>query len=198
MNTQEINKLAMKAKTDKFAFEDLFLELQPNFKKFISSFRSKKNLLGYDFDLQEFESILGISLLDTVAKFDETMGNFTTLFQIFSEKKMLSNVSKNLRLKRFDSEKPTISLDQLVESNSTDCLGGEADEDKTAEKLIHEFITTSSYGKIISVLMSSNNSKVKNQLFTEMFGKYEATERKKVQIARQKLKAYLTLNGVLI
>lgn len=195
LRTVTINELAFKAQKDELAFNELFTLLQPSFKKVIDSYFAQNNLTGFTFDRADYESITGQALWEAVKSYDITRGDIFSRFVIFAKRRMKEVTDYNLAGKRFDKSKQSLSFDELFESEEFDLEAPEDEHDSTYS-LIEKFIGSDKDGKVIEILVSTEDNKLRNTLFTKLFGQYGATERKKVQRVRERLAEYLSSNGV--
>lgn len=194
--TEMINELAMKASKDSNAFNELFLAVEPQFEKIVNSYLIKNNLYGFNFDHADYISATGQAMWECVEGYDSKKGDFMPRVAIFARNRMKEISDYNLAGKRFNKNKATLSFEELFESEEFDL---EATDNSTdTEKMIYEFIKTDKDSQIIEILMATSDTKLRNSAFTKLFGQYGATERKKVQRARERLQAHLTSNGVLI
>ncbi|GAB6153687.1 hypothetical protein JCM17380_24370 [Desulfosporosinus burensis] len=212
-NTEMINGLAMNASKDGGAFNELFLAVEPQFQKIVDSYLIKNNLTGFNFDQADYISATGQAMWECVAGYDSAKGNFMPRVAIFAFKRMKEVTDYNLAGKRFNKAQSAVSYDQLFgmeefainfKFDNEDYLSASnpdievTDESNETEQLINEFIKHDKDGEVIEILLSTNDTKLRNSRFVKLFGQYGATERKKVQRARERLQTHLTSNGVLI
>jgi hypothetical protein len=192
-----INQLAVSAIADKTAFTDLYQAVEPQFKGMFNSYLIKNNLTGFNFDSADYISAIGQSLWESIVGYDSTKGDLMPRLVLYARRRMKDITDFNLAGKRFDKSKQVVSYELLFESEEFDLEDKEAGFGDTAS-LVSNFIKADKDGNIISVLTSTGDNKLRNEAFTNLFGKYEATERKRVQRVKQRLQAHLTSNGVCI
>lgn len=195
--TEMINQLAYEATVDVTAFTALFTTIQPQFKSIIDSYLIRNNLTGFNFDKADYESAIGQAMWESLKGYDIKKGDFMRRLVLFSRKRMSDITDYNLAAKRYDKTKQSVSFDQLFEAEEFDLEDTNSGANDTA-KLISDFIATDKDGLVVKILTSTSDSKLRREAFITYFGKYEATERKRVQRVRERLLAHLTSNGVFI
>ncbi|MCW6094604.1 hypothetical protein LAV60_15640 [Clostridium sporogenes] len=198
MNKNEmINQLAMEVITGERTFTELYNMVEPQFNQIVDSYLIRNNLTGFTFDKADYISATGQALWECLTGYDSSKGDFMPRLTTFARKRMKEITDYNLASKRFDKSKQVVSYEQLFESEELD-LEDENSEINDTQKIINDFIKTDKYGQVVRILASTKDQKLRNKSFTEYFGQYTATERKKVQRVRERLLAHLTQNGVFI
>lgn len=192
-----INQMAIESTTGGSAFIDLYNMIEPQFKSIVDGYLTKNNLLGFNFDKADYLSAIGQALWECIGGYDSSKGDFMPRLVLFARKRMKEITDYNLASKRFDKSKQAVSYESLYESEEFD-LKYDSTEINDTQKLIADFIKMDKEGKVIEILLATSDSKLRNNAFTKLFGKYTATERKKVQRVRERLTAHLTSNGVFI
>lgn len=189
--------MAMESTTGGNAFTELYNIIEPQFKSIVDSYLTKNNLIGFNFDRADYVSALGQALWECIGGYDSSKGDFMPRLVLFARKRMKEITDYNLASKRFDKNKQAVSYESLFESEEFD-LKDDSAEISDTQKLINDFIKTDKEGTVIEILLQVTDTKLRNSAFTKYFGKYTATERKKVQRVRERLTAHLTSNGVFI
>lgn len=192
-----INQLAHEATIEVTGFTALFTTIQPQFKRIIESYLIRNNLTGFNFPVADYESAVGQALWESLKGYDIEKGDFMPRLVLFARKRMKDTTDYNLAAKRFDKSKQALSYEELFEAEEFDLEDVNAEMNDTA-KLISDFISRDKDGMVIRILTSTSDSKLRKVAFITHFGKYEATERKRVQRVRQRLQEYLTSYGVFI
>lgn len=193
----EINQLAVKAVKDSVAFTELYNTIEDQFKGIVENYLFRNNLAGFNFDTADYLSAVGQAMWECLEGYDIEKGDFMPRLVMFARKRMKEITDYNLASKRFDKTKQAISFEQLFESEefqieaTNDCFND-------TYKIILDFIKADKEGTVIEILLSTSDSKLRNAAFRKLFGKYTATERKKVQRTRERLVAHLTQYCVFI
>lgn len=197
MKNEMINQLAQESKTEESAFTTLYTSIEPQFNNMVYGYFRKHNLGNFNFEVADYISAIGLAMFEAIKDYDSTKGDFMPRLAIFAQNKMKDVNNYNLASKRFDKTKQVISFDQLFEAEEFDIEDESAQVTDTA-KLVSAFVNSDKDGEIIKILTSTSDNKVRKELFIAQFGKYEATERKKVQRVRARLQDYLNNSGVFI
>ena len=195
--TTVINQLAQESKTEGTAFTTLYTTVEPQFKSIVGKYLMRNNLTGFNFETADYISAVGQAMWEAIKDYDMTKGDFMPRAVSFANKRMKDTTDFNLASKRFDKSKQVISFDLLFEAEEFDLEDKDAQIDETA-KLVSEFVSTDKDGMVIKILTSTSDSKLRKVAFIQHFGKYEATERKRVQRTRERLQAHLKNSGVFI
>ncbi|OAA90889.1 hypothetical protein [Clostridium ljungdahlii] len=205
----KIDEMVLKLKGEEMSkierewlFTDLYVAVQPEFSKIIRRYFTKKNLLGFTFDVTDYESRFAQIIQDAITDFDKNKGTFMALLCAYADIQFKDITRYNLAQKRFDMKQRACSFDELFEGNGVDIEDlGQANllECDTALSIIKEFIKTDKEGQIISILASCGNKNDRKEMLKDYFnGKYGATERKKVQRVRERLAKNLLSSGIFL
>lgn len=197
MNNLTINQLAQEAKTEGTAFTELYNMVSKEFKNIVGRYLVRNNLLGFDFARADYESSVGQAFWEAIKDYDITKGAFMPRATVFANKRMKEVTDYNLASKRFSKSKQVVSFDLLFEAEEFDLEDKDSQINDTA-KLVSEFVNSDKDGMIIKILTSTADNKVRKEAFINYFGKYEATERKRVQRVRARLQEHLNNSGVFI
>ncbi|MPM50117.1 hypothetical protein SDC9_96852 [bioreactor metagenome] len=195
--SEMFNKLAMAVLNGEESFSELYKKAEPEFTIIIENYLMRNNLFGFTFDISDYMSATGQALWESLEGYDSNKGDFMPRFVLFARMRMKEVTDYNLASKRFDKSKQSVSYEQLFEAEEFDLEDVNAEFSDT-KNLLKEFIQKDKDGKVIEILLSTTNRKLRHSAFTKLFGKYEATERKKVQRAKERLQVHLTSNGVFI
>lgn len=178
-------------------FEKLYVELSPMFGHIINGYMMKANLTGFNFDMNDYISILGQSVVESVQGYSILKGDYIARLRAFSYKRFKNVTQYNLAEKRFDKKKQVYSFDELPEN--AEFAVEDLTVDKETPQLISQFIKGDKEGEVIRLLcMNIGSSKRKQALESYFGGEYNSAARKKVQRVRERLAKHLALNGISI
>lgn len=192
-----INQLAQEAKTEETSFTSLYNLVESQFKSIADKYLIRNNLTGFNFEVADYISAIGQAMWEAIKDYDSTKGDFMPRAVAFANKRMKDTTDYNLASKRYDKSKQVISFDLLFEAEEFDLEDKDAQINETA-KLVSEFVANDKDGMVIRILTSTSDTKLRKSAFIQYFGKYEATERKRVQRVRERLQAHLKTSGVFI
>lgn len=196
-NYKLVNELAMRVQEDKTVFNELYLLVEPEFKLIVEDYMVRMNLVGFNFDRADYVSIVGQAFWESLDGYDSEKGNFMNRLVLFARKRMKEVTDYNLRKRRFDKSRQTVSYEELFESEEFDIETGDVEINET-QKIINNFIKSDKEGKVVEILLATSDNKLRNKAFTQLFGQYGATERKKVQRVKERLEAQLLKNGIYV
>jgi len=189
-----INQLAVKAQEGgEMEFNELYKAIEPNFNKILKNYFFQNNLNNFTFDNADYLSAIGQAIWEALEGFDINRGDFMARVITFAKKQMKCVTDFNLAQKRFDKTKLPYSFEELYEKSEYDLI---EPENTDVEMLVNQFIQQDKEGKVIDILWSVKGSKARNKALSDFYGKYESTERKKVQRVRDRLKNFLAQNCI--
>jgi hypothetical protein len=203
LNHKLLDELAMDSRQNEASFDRLYNELKSYFNLWVDNEQINMKVRHKGFDRAEYLSACSLAVWDATKGYDIEKGNFYARAEFFAKRKMKNVTVYNLRQKRFNADCNTVSLDDLTEDDEVN----NADYSRTViengmvalgatESLIRKFMEDDKDHEIIDILLTKSGQAEKNEAFTVLFGQYGATERKRVQRARERLKKFLTSNGV--
>lgn len=179
-------------------FEKLYAEVSPMFDSIIRAYMVSKNLTGFSFDMSDYISILGQSLIESIKGYSMYKGDFMGRLRCFANKRFKNVTQYNLAEKRFDKKRQAYSYEELPESAEF-AIEDEITNDSETPQLIGEFIKQDKEGEVIKLLYMYPGAIARRQALENYFGgEYNSAARKRVQRVRERLAKYLSLNGVSI
>lgn len=196
-NDALVNHLAMVAGKDTAAFNELYTLISPEFAVTVNDYLRMNNLSDFNFDKTDYISMAGQALWESLINYDSSKGDFMGRFNLFAKRRFKEVTDHNLAVKRFNKSKQVISYEELQETSNIDIEDENARPD-TANRAVKEFIKIDKDGKVIEILISTSDTKLRSAAFTKLFGQYGATERKKVQRTRERLRKSLTESGIYV
>ena len=208
LNKEMVNNLAHKLSNEvlndtekQFAYTDLVNELLPLVLKLTDYFIRNNDISDLKINEDDYNSrIVFEGVTHSIKGYNKAMGDFTARFKFFSIAWLKSQRNLDMAKKTLATLKAD-NYDLLFESekiNPTCELDDSVDEIPDTLTAIEEFIATDREGQVIAILIDVQGQKERNEAFARLFGKYTATERKKVQRAKQRLQAHLQKIGVCI
>ncbi|MFT8313307.1 MAG: hypothetical protein ABF633_03515 [Clostridium sp.] len=208
LNKEMVNNLAHKLSNEvlsdtekQFAYTDLVNELLPLVPKLTDYFIRNNDISDLKINEDDYNSrIVFEGVTHSIKGYNKAMGDFTARFKFFSIAWLKSQRNLDMAKKTLATLKAD-NYDLLFESekiNPTCELDDSVDEIPDTLTVIEEFIATDKEGQVIAILIDVQGQKERNEAFARLFGKYTATERKKVQRAKQRLQAHLQKIGVCI
>lgn len=178
-------------------FEKLYTEVYSTFDSIIRAYIVSKNLTGFSFDVNDYISILGQSLMESIKGYSMYKGDFMARLRCFANKRFKNITQYNLAEKRFDKKKQVYSYEELPESAEF-AMEDEITNSDTPH-LIGEFIKQDKDGEVIKLLYMYTGAAERRQALENYFGgEYNSAARKRVQRVRERLAKHLSSNGVSI
>lgn len=185
-----------------FLYTELVGLIHKDLVQIVDNFLRQKDLINkYTVDSAIYESIVFTKGLEkSIEGYTKTKGDFLSRVKKFSKAWLCNQVRLDIAEKTIH-QLQTDNYDLLFESekiNPSCELFDSEDEESETVQTIEEFIANDKEGEVIRILIEVEGQKERNVAFTKFFGKYTATERKKVQRAKQRLQAHLLNIGVCI
>lgn len=182
-------------------FTDLMEALQTDIFMIAKNFIVDKCISNYNISLDDYISNLSYEgITNALMGYDQNKGDFIARLKIVGKNWMSNQFRKDFSKKCMASSTKALSLDELMEEDGIQ-LTDETDDYTVGTtnligSLIGDFIKSDKDGQAIAILASIGSQKARNTALTNLFGQYTATERKRVQRARERLEKYLLSNGV--
>lgn len=180
---------------------DLYNILFPDFENIINSYMVRNNLTGFTFDLSDYHSALGQSIMEALKNYDIQKGDYVARLKSYAYKRFRNVTQGNLADKRFDKSRATYSVEEMFDNPDINLrdINTLSYEYTETFRLVSEFISKDKEGKIIEIIYAYPHGEARKFALEKHFGKpYEAYERKKVQRVRERLAKHLAENGVFI
>lgn len=194
----ELSTKGMSKKEWELNFEKLYAEVYPMFDSIIRTYMLSRNLTGFTFDMTDYISILGQSLVESVKGYSIHKGDFMGRLRTFANRRFKNVTQYNLAEKRFDKKRQVYSFEELPESAEF-TMEDFITIDSDTPKLIGDFIKQDKEGEVIKLLYMYSGAVARRQALENYFGgEYNSAARKRVQRVRERLAKHLSSNGVLI
>lgn len=184
-------------------YTELVLNLNSDVKQIVKSYLTQRGIVAYNIDSANYESaVMFEGITNALNGYDMNKGDFVARLKRFSGAWLSNQFRKDFSKTSVEFSTKAVSFDMLYESEEFDIEDSTVQVDNletlTTEKAISNFIKTDKDGQVIAILSSIAGQKDRNSAFTAYFGKYEATERKRVQRVKERLENYLISNGIAI
>ena len=184
-------------KNDKEYFTGvLYQKSLKNFKKTVNSFFLDRKYSSRGFDENDLLSAYSLAFMRAIKGYDMSKGSFIARLSTFAMQEYVNLARYVMAKKRYGDGSVPESYEESLKVESCNTI--ELDElfSPTISTLIKEFIGADKEGKVISILLENSRQEDRRIAFEEFYGTYKDRERKRVQRTKERLKGFLSNNGV--
>lgn len=181
-------------------FADLLEALNNDIFMIARNYVIDKSISNYNISLDDYISNLSYEgIQNALMGYDQAKGDFIARLKVVGKKWMSNQFRTDFAQKSSFCTKAK-SLDEMMENEGFD-VQDETDDftfgiESPVARLIAEFVKSDKDGQVIAILASTDGQSARNVALTNLFGKYTATERKRVQRVRERLENYLISHEV--